>query len=78
MDMAAKYKVLSQKQDTVINPSGTNFDDIWEVHYQVTDGPAKGTNGVVKVSESDHNAKAVDQAISDKIASLSDVANLGG
>lgn len=75
--MADTYKVLSQKQDTVINPAGTNFDDIWEVHYQVTSGPAKGTVGVVKVPESDHNATYTDQAIRDKISSLGDIAGLG-
>lgn len=76
--MADTYTILSQKQDMVINPAGTNFEDIWEVHYKVTSGNAKGTVGVVKVSESDHNAKAVDTAIREKIGALSDIASLGG
>lgn len=75
--MGETYKVTLQKQDQVINAAGTNFDDVWEVHYQVTSGAAKGTSGVVKVPESDHNATYVDSAIRDKISSLSDVANLG-
>jgi hypothetical protein len=75
--MATKYTITMQKQDSVINPAGTNFDDIWEVHYKVTDGPARGTAGVVKVSESDHNAAFVDAAIQDKISALSGIANLG-
>lgn len=75
--MADSYKVLSQKQDTVINPAGTNFDDIWEVHYQITSGAAKGTVGVVKVPESDHNATYVDQAIRAKMSDLADISNLG-
>jgi len=75
--VADSYKILSQKQDTTINPAGTGFEDIWEVHYQVTSGSAKGTVGVVKVPESDHNATYVDQTIRDKMSNLSDISNLG-
>lgn len=76
--MAQTFKILSQRQDTVINPAGTNFDDIWEITYQVTAGPSRGTTGVVKVPESDHNAKYVDNAIREKIGALDEVAGLGG
>lgn len=76
--MADTYKILSQKQDVVLNPAGTNFDDIWEITYQVTNGASKGTTGTVKVPESDHNAKYVDGAIREKIADLHGIASLGG
>lgn len=76
--MAQLYQVTSQRQDTVINPAGTNFDDIWEIHYKVVDGPARGTVGVVKIPEADHNPTYVDSAIRAKIDSLSGVASLGG
>lgn len=76
--MAQIYTVTSQRQDTVINPAGTNFDDIWEIHYKVTSGPARGTVGVVKVPEADHNPDYVDAQIRAKIDSLTGVANLGG
>jgi hypothetical protein len=76
--MAKLYEVTNQRQDTVINPAGTNFDDIWEIHYKVVSGPSRGTVGVVKVSESDHNSQHVDRVIRDKIGALSDVAQLGG
>jgi hypothetical protein len=75
--MPDTYKILSQKQDMVINPAGTNFDDIWEITYQVTSGAAKGTTGSVKVPESDHNATFVDSAIKAKMSDLGDIASLG-
>jgi len=75
--MADTYQITMQKQDTVINPAGTNFDDIWEIHYKVTSGPARNTTGVVKVGESDHNAAFVDAAIRDKISALQDISKLG-
>lgn len=76
--MADTYTILSQTQDVVINPAGTNFDDIWNITYKVTSGPSRGTVGTLKVPESDHNAQYVDAAIKAKINALSGVASLGG
>jgi hypothetical protein len=74
--MADIYSITGQKQNVQINPSGNGFDDVWEVTYKVTDGPSKGTNGMITVTEDDHNAKYVDAAIREKITALHSVASL--
>jgi len=74
--MADNYTVLSQKQNVQINPSGTGFQDVWDITYRVTDGPSKGTVGTVSVPDEDHNADYIRTAIEEKIQSLDSVANL--
>lgn len=75
--MADTYKVLSQRQSVTINPAGNNFVDVWEVTYEVTSGPSKGTVASVEVPDRDHNAKYVDNAIREKIADLTAIHSLG-
>lgn len=74
--MADTYTVLSQKQNTTINPAGGGFVDVWDITYRVTSGPSKGTMGTVSVPEEDHNAEYVKNAIEEKIASLDSIASL--
>lgn len=74
--MADNYTVLSQKQNVQINPSGTGFQDVWDISYRVTDGPSKGTIGTVSVPDEDHNADYIKTAIEEKIQSLDAVASL--
>jgi hypothetical protein len=76
--MPAKYTITGQKQSSQINAAGNGFQNVWEVTYKVTDGPAKGTVGTVSIPEEDHNATYVQQAIADKVTDLSAVAQLGG
>lgn len=75
--MAANYTILAQKQDVVINPLGSGFQNVWEVTYKVTNGPSRGTTATIQVPEEDHNATYIDQAITAKIATLDAVAALG-
>lgn len=75
--MASNYKILSQSQTVQINPAGTGFEDVWDITYQVTSGPAKGTVATATVSADDHNADSVQAAIESKISDLEGVANLG-
>lgn len=75
--MASNYTILSQSQSVQINPAGTGFEDVWDVTYKVTSGPAKGTVATATVSAEDHTASAVKDAIESKISDLEDVANLG-
>lgn len=75
--MAASYTILSQSQSSELSANGTGFQDVWNISYKVTDGPAKGTVGTVQVPEADHNASAVGAAIEAKISDLSDIASLG-
>lgn len=74
--MADNYKVLNQRPDMELSPTGIGFHNVWIVTYQVTDGPSKGTTGSVTVDDSDHNATYVKAAIEAKIAQLDDVASL--
>lgn len=74
--MADNYTVTAQKQDEVINPQGNGFEHVWEITYKVTDGPSRGTSGMVRVSEDNHNAEYVRALIESKIAALDEVANL--
>lgn len=75
--MADNYQILSQHPTVQINPAGTGFENVWEVQYKVTDGPAKGTVAIATVSDEDHNADAVSAVIESKISDLEGVANLG-
>lgn len=75
-DMADNYTVLTQKQSTVINPTGNGFLNVWEITYKVTSGPSRGTTALVEVPEDEHDAVHVKQAIEDKIAQLDAVAGL--
>ena len=74
--MADTWRVLSQKPGTEISPSGTGFQEVWNITYQVTDGPAKGTIGSLSVPEEDHNAAFIASAINDKVAALNEIASL--
>lgn len=75
--MASNYNIVSQSQTVQINPAGTGFEDVWEVTYKVTSGPARGTVATVTVPAEDHNADAVQSAIESKITDLEGVAKLG-
>lgn len=74
--MADNYTIVSQRQNVQINPSGTGFQDVWEISYRVTDGPSKGTIGTVAVPDEDHNADYVKKAIEEKISQLDAISNL--
>ena len=72
------YEILSQAPTTEIDPTGRGFQEVWEIAYKVTSGPANGTVGRITVQNSDHNAAYVDRAIKSKISTLHDIASLGG
>jgi hypothetical protein len=74
--MADNYKVLSQRPDIQLSPTGIGFQNVWIVSYQVTDGPSKGTTGDVTVPDADHNAPYIKTAIEAKIAHLDAIASL--
>lgn len=74
--MADNYKVLNQRPDIELSPTGIGFQNVWIVNYQVTDGPSKGTTGSVTVADADHNAAYVKTAIESKITHLDSIASL--
>lgn len=75
--MAKDYSILSQSQSVEINPAGSGFENVWEITYKITDGPAKGTVATVTVPSEDHNADAVGAAIEAQIANAHEIAQLG-
>jgi hypothetical protein len=74
--MADNYKILNQRPDVQLSPTGIGFQNVWIVSYEVTDGPSKGTTASVTVAESDHNAPYVKGAIEDKIKALDAIHSL--
>jgi hypothetical protein len=74
--MADNYKVLNQRPDVELSPTGIGFHNVWIISYQVTDGPSKGTTGSVTVADSDHNAAYVKAAIESKLTHLDAIAAL--
>lgn len=74
--MADNYKILNQRPDIELSPTGIGFHNVWIITYQVTDGPSKGTTGSVTVTNDDHNADYVKAAIEAKIAALDSIASL--
>ena len=74
--MADNYKILNQRPDIDLSPTGIGFRNVWIVTYQVTDGPSRGTVGSVTVDDADHNAVAVKATIEGKIKHLDDIASL--
>lgn len=74
--MADNFVVTAQKQSVSISPTGTGFQDVWDITYKVTSGPSKGTTATLTVPEEDHTKEKVAELISDKIATLDDVAAL--
>lgn len=75
--MATSYQIESQAPDMEPNAAGTAFVNGWKITYKVTDGPAKGTVGQLFVSDADHNATYVGEAIAAKISDIADIATLG-
>lgn len=74
--MAEQYRITSQRPTTEINPSGMGFRSVWEIHYEVTAGPARGTTAYVTVPDEDHNADYIKDAIETKLKALHEIASL--
>lgn len=76
--MADTYEILDQSPTTEVAANGRGFQEVWEISYKVTSGAAKGTTGRITVTNADHNAQYVDDAIRSKLADLHAIASLGG
>lgn len=74
--MADNYKILNQRPDMELSPTGIGFHNVWRITYQVTDGPSKGTTAEVVVDDADHNAAYVKTAIEAKIKDLDAIHSL--
>lgn len=73
-----KWHILQggQRLTTQINGSGNGFQDVWEVSYQIDDGPAAGTQGLVRVPASQYNAETVKAAINAQVTHQHNIAAL--
>lgn len=74
--MADNYVILNQRPDVELSDTGVGFQDVWRIAYKVTAGPSTGTTGTVTVTNDNHNAAYVKQAIEGKIAHLDAIASL--
>lgn len=74
--MADNYTVINQRPDVQIADTGIGFQDVWHVTYKVTAGPGAGTTGVVTVTDANHNAAYIKQAIEDKLSHIQAIAQL--
>lgn len=52
-----------QRQGIELNPGGAGFQTVWEVTYQITDGPATGQTGIVRIPEPLYSAETVKGAV---------------
>lgn len=74
--MADMWHVIAQNLTTELSPTGTGFQTVWQVRYQVDSGPAKGTQGQVNVPADQHNAETVKAAIDAAVTNLDKIAGL--
>lgn len=74
--MADTYRIEEQREVPDLNRSG-RFVNVHEITYEVTNGPAKGSIGMVKVQQEDYNDKYVDAAIRAQISAKHSIAGLG-
>jgi len=65
-----------QRLTTQISGSGTGFQDVWEVTYQIDSGPAAGTEGQVRVPASQYNAETVKATINALVGHQHSIASL--
>lgn len=74
--MSAAWHVKSQRQDTVLDDQGPGFMTVWEVTYVIDDGPAQGTQGMVRIPVDRYNAETVKATIDAAVSHVHAVANL--
>lgn len=75
--MADTFAITAQSPDTELNDAGTGFQQGWKIAYKVTSGPASNTVGTIFVTNDNHNATYVANAIAAKVKDLGDIAQLG-
>lgn len=66
--MAKQWKITGARLDTDIAPAGTGFQRVWQTHYEVTDGPAKGVIGYVRMPAHEYSPESVSAAVSQAVS----------
>jgi hypothetical protein len=74
--MADMWHIVNQVQDTEISDTGPGFTKVWVVKYEVDNGPATGTRGVVHIPVDRYNAELVRNTIDAAVYHLDQVAKL--
>lgn len=76
--MADMWHILpqGQRQSTQLNASGTGFQTVWEISYQIDSGPAQGTIAQVTIPAEFYTADYVNTAINAAVAEIDKVAGL--
>lgn len=74
--MAEKWRIVSQTLQTELSDTGVGFIPVWQVKFEVTQGPAKGTRGQVNIPQSQFNSDAVQEAVDSQVYHLDRVAGL--
>jgi hypothetical protein len=74
--MADTWQVTGQRKVTQLNPMGTAFEQVWEVHYKVNGGASRGLCGSIEVPVASYNADYVRDAIAAEVAAADAVASL--
>lgn len=70
------WKVTGQRLTSQLTNAGNGFQDVWEVTYQITSGPAMGHVGQVNVPAAQYSPEVVKAAITAQAATLHAVAGL--
>jgi hypothetical protein len=65
-----------QRLTTQLTSTGTGFQDVWEVTYQIDSGPAAGTIGTVRIPASQYNAEVVQAAVEAQLTHMHNIASL--
>ena len=65
-----------QRLTTQISAAGNGFQDVWEVTYQIDDGPAAGTQGLVRIPAGQYNAETVKAEINAQVQHQHNIAAL--
>jgi hypothetical protein len=76
--VAETFKLVSQTQTSEVNPAGTGFHTVWNVRFEVTSGPARGSQAILQFPEDEHKADIIGKAIADKVSDMTAIAALGG
>lgn len=74
--MADKWRVKSQVLQTELSDTGTGFTPVWVVTYEITTGPATGTQGKVNIPAGQYSADTVKAAIDAAVYHIDKVAGL--
>ena len=72
-----KWHIVKQELTTDLPEGSSGFVRVWEVTYRIDDGPAAGTQGMVRIPVEQFNADTVRATVEAMIAHNHAVGGLG-